>query len=88
MSFEAKASKMPIVSITPLHMQCQTATVTDDQGSVSGVVEFGTEGQLLIWENEFRVEENRRKKLLSTLCEYIASKGLKYEVFWGKGRDY
>jgi hypothetical protein len=74
---------MITVTVTPLHMQYQTATITDEEGSVSAVIEFGVDGQLLIQENEFIAEQERRRKLLAALGDHLASKGHAYEIYQG-----
>lgn len=74
------------VEIAPLHMYCKTATICDDEGSVSAVIESAPDGQLLIWELDFECSEVRRKRLLEILFDYLRQHDVQYTVFWGAHR--
>jgi hypothetical protein len=76
----------PTFSLTHLHHYVNELTITDDLGSVSGVVEWDTDGEFLVWENEFQCESGRRKILMDALAAHLVSKECRYTIFWGRDR--
>ena len=76
----------PAIRLEYLHHQCENLIYVDEVGTVEGVVEYAVDGGLLLWENDFHCSDERRALLIATAEEYMAVRGKRCKVIWGKSR--
>jgi hypothetical protein len=79
----------PSIKMERVFNYCREVTYTDEFGIVTGIVEDSPEfskNGILIWENEFKVSEERRKLLLAKLVAYLDSQNIKHTIFYGQSR--
>ncbi|VVE55736.1 hypothetical protein [Pandoraea anhela] len=76
----------PAIRLEYLHHQCLNLIYKDESGIVEGVVEYGVDGGLLLWENDFQCSTERRARLIAETEEYMAARGGRCTVLWGKSR--
>ncbi|AJC18359.1 hypothetical protein [Pandoraea sputorum] len=76
----------PAIRLEYLHHQCQRLIYEDEFGIVEGVVEYGVDGGLLLWESDFHCSAERRARLIAETEEYMAAQGGRCAVLRGKSR--